>query len=178
MRRCSRPTCQEYGVVAVAFDAGNRVAALEAPTEWSALVFCRVCADRFTLPGGWTWLDGGGQLAFFPELTTDVETTPSLELVAGNPPATDQLELFRPPPAIDPELAPVADTPAASSDPAAPTEVIVDDDPFGESVLPTEPDPSGWSWPFGLDGDPIDELTSVDESTPLLARAFRASRAS
>jgi len=141
MRRCSRPTCPEHGVVAVAFDAGSRVAVFEAPTEWSALILCRPCADRLTLPAGWTWLDGAGQMALFPELATVVVPAPALELVEEDPPPLDQLELFEPPAAI-------------------------------------EPDPDGWSWPVGLDDGPIDELASVDESTPLLARAFRASQAS
>ncbi|MCP5028397.1 MAG: DUF3499 family protein [Actinomycetia bacterium] len=179
MRRCSRPTCPEHVVVAVAFDAGSRVAVLEAPTDWSALVLCRPCADRLTLPAGWTWLGGAGQLAFFPELTIEVEVAPTLELVAGDPAAGDQLELFAPPAAIDPGLAPVAES---SGDRTVAAVEAADDDPFGPPVVPpvvdSEPDPDGWSWPFGLSEEPIDELASVDESTPLLARAFRASRAS
>lgn len=175
--------CPEPGVVAVAFDAGSRVAVLEAPTDWSALVLCRACADRLTLPGGWTWLDGAGQMALFPELTTEVETVPRLELVAGNPPAADQLELFAAPAPTDPGLAAVAGVASVAGAASEPAPVSVDEvDPFGVSTSGTgadlEPDPEGWSWPFGLGDEPIDELSSVDDSTPLLARAFRASRAS
>jgi hypothetical protein len=171
MRGCVRLGCRDAAVAGVALDpAHQRVWIADLPADDPLYIgLCHAHADRLTVPVGWSLLDErSAQAALFevasPRRVQQPEATVShLSLrprkAAPVEPQLIELQLF--------ETEPVEPAASAARDIAA-----------GETVetaaLGTDPVPTSW---IGDPGARQHRMLDIDAESPLLSRAFRASRA-
>ncbi|NOX29707.1 MAG: DUF3499 family protein [Actinobacteria bacterium] len=154
MRGCVRLGCLEAAVAGIALDPEHqRVWIVDIPADDPRYIgMCHSHTDLLTVPVGWSTIDERcAQIALFGLASPR----------AGSNRHQHRVQRRRPAPQRDPRTSPR----------------LFDDEPA--DPIPVEQEPAATSEPWiGKPERRHNPLLDTDEESPLLARAFRASRAS